>query len=374
MNDLEVNTEIDDSVVIGRKPWLGVFLNFFCFPGIGYFYSRQFRKGAVFLLLAVVACIMMFVLLFFERIPLWKIVSGGGAFYFALALYVSFDVFKHIKKQNPNEYEIVRKSKKDPWAAVFLSFLWPGLGHLYLRRGISFVVLSLLNIVVFLGIQVIDNAVLNNLLLQLGYKVFYCGLIAAYSYWLSSLGDRRGHPLRGAFFPMACRGGCQLVLCIFVLIFVSYIAQLYRIPTGSMEPTIFSGDTVFVSKIAYWDKSPQPGDMVVFQKDSEPAPYIKRVVAVGGQTVQVNDQGVLIIDEKEVIYDDINYHIDEKMLGVLRNRQFLTDGRFQVPSGFYYVIGDNYSQSYDSRDFGPLKKDEIIGKAIRIIPQSANRW
>ncbi len=374
MDDVEAHGEIQESVIKGRKPWLGAFLNFFCFPGVGYFYSRQFRKGIIFLLLAAAGVAALFVLLFYEKIPLWRVVSGVFAYNFALKLYVTLNVFKSIKKQNSIEYEFARKTQKDPWAAIFLSFLWPGLGHLYLRRGISFVILSLLNIGVFLGIQFADNIVLSSLLLHLGYKVFYCGLIAVHCYWVSSLGDRQGHPMREVYYSVACRGGCQLVLVIYVLVYVFYIAQLYSVPSVSMEPTILAGDKVFVSKIAYWNESPQPGDMVVFQKDSQPAPFIKRVVAVGGQTVQVNDRGVLIVDDKEVMYDDITCHIDEKVLGVLRNRRFLPNGKYQVPDGCYYVIGDNYSQSYDSRDFGPLKKEEIIGEAIRVIPQSANRW
>ena len=374
MEYTEEDVQPEEMVIRGKQPWLGAFLNFFGFSGIGYFYSQDFLKGIVVLLLATAIYCTCFSLIFFEPIPLVPLILCTGALLLALSLYVTIDVFRTIKKRNSSNFEHFRKQHKDPWRAVFWTFLWPGLGHAYLRRWISFILISLLNLFAFVAIEKISNPLLNNVIFYAGFQVTYCGIFALHCYWLCIRNSSQGYKIRYALYAIGYRGLCKCLSILFLLVFVMNVGQLYRTPGESMAPTILPGDSVFVSKVAYWHDSPVPGDMIVFQKEAWPVSYIKRVVAVGGQTVEVNDNGILFVDGEEFYCENLTYHIDKKALKFLRNREFLIDGKYQVPDDCYYVIGDNYSYSYDSRNFGPLKKDEIIGKAIRIIPKTAFWW
>ncbi|MHC5156607.1 MAG: signal peptidase I, partial [Planctomycetota bacterium] len=164
---------------------------------------------------------------------------------------------------------------------------------------------------------------------------------------------------------ISCAVYLLLFLC--VLVFVKNILQVYNIPTGSMEPTIFAGESVFVDKLAYIKNNPKSGDMVVFNEKRAKVPYVKRVVAISGQKVCITDEGRLLVDGQEVSYDNIYYEIDYENSPSLKHKTFLYDGNYIVPEDSYFVVGDNFTNSFDSRHFGPLKKQQIIGQAVRVF-------
>lgn len=164
----------------------------------------------------------------------------------------------------------------------------------------------------------------------------------------------------------------------------TFLVQPFYIPSESMLPTIEVNDRVMVNKLAYRLGEPEPGDIVVFLNpgltDSdleETIPeavirsvleavgvrtrgqddLIKRVVAVEGQTVSINS-GRLLIDGDAV---------DEPYLFSLNSMPDLAP--VTVPAGHVFVMGDNRSSSLDSRRFGPIPVDEIVGEALfRIWP------
>ena len=127
-----------------------------------------------------------------------------------------------------------------------------------------------------------------------------------------------------------------------------------------MEDNFWNGEYLLADKISYFFKEPQQGDVVIF-KQTESADYIKRVIGIPGDTVEVRDGYLYVngerLDEDE--YLDTDVYTDA---GV-----FLKEGRiYIVPEDKYFVAGDNRPHSSDSRTFGPIEKDKIKGRAVLV--------
>ncbi|HVV37675.1 MAG TPA: signal peptidase I [Acidimicrobiales bacterium] len=141
------------------------------------------------------------------------------------------------------------------------------------------------------------------------------------------------------------------------------VVQAFSIPSVSMERTLLVGDRVLVNKR---NRSAHVGDIVVFKRPpgEEAAAIkdlIKRVIATEGQTVSARD-GQLLVN---------GVAIKEPYL--VPGTQTIMDGQVTIPKGDVWVMGDNRSNSRDSRYFGPIKKSSIIGHAyFRVWPPS--RW
>ena len=141
-----------------------------------------------------------------------------------------------------------------------------------------------------------------------------------------------------------------------------YILEPFRIPSDSMAPTLRSGDQVLVDKRAYRDALPRRGELVVFHAPRTGDVTLKRAVGLPGDTVAIED-GVLVVDGRRPRepYADPDA-IDSVYFGPVR-----------VRGGTFFVLGDNRANSDDSRDFGAVPTDRIIGRAVaRVWPPS--RW
>ncbi len=143
------------------------------------------------------------------------------------------------------------------------------------------------------------------------------------------------------------------------LLVKTYLVQAFRIPSSSMEQTLQIGDRVMVNKLSYRFGEPSPGDVVVFTRPegagtdpTAPEDLIKRVIGVGGDTIATVD-GVLQRNGAPV---------DEPYL----QPGTVTTGLEQpvtVPDGQLWVMGDNRTNSSDSRVFGPIPVDSVVGRA-----------
>lgn len=133
-----------------------------------------------------------------------------------------------------------------------------------------------------------------------------------------------------------------------------FIIQPFYIPSPSMAPTLLPNDRIIVNMLLYRFRTPQRGDVIVFRYPVDPTrDFIKRVVAFGGETVELRNSN-LIVDGRRIA---------EPYLP----REIMADfGPYPVPLGDYFVMGDNRNDSDDSRDWGPLPKKNIIGKAFLI--------
>jgi len=137
----------------------------------------------------------------------------------------------------------------------------------------------------------------------------------------------------------------------------SFVTEAFRIPTDFMAPTLLPGDHIFVNKIAYqnifgkWTSRPQPGDVVVFTLPIDPKhEYIKRVVAVAGDTVEIKDEK-LLINNKPVTQPGAT------------NTGMQNLDPIHVTDGMLFVLGDNRSKGQDSRSWGLLSIESVKGRA-----------
>ena len=167
---------------------------------------------------------------------------------------------------------------------------------------------------------------------------------------------------------------------LFVVTFRGVVAQAYQIPTGSMENTLLVGDYLFINKMLYGSeidiglgghrlvyyrlpafRRPAQGDIIVFRYPENPRQdFIKRCVAVGGQTVEIRDK-VLYVDGVRQVEPYV-VHIDPRVLprSISQRDNF---GPFKVPEGDLFMMGDNRDNSHDSRFWGPLPISLVKGKA-----------
>jgi len=137
----------------------------------------------------------------------------------------------------------------------------------------------------------------------------------------------------------------------------AFIVKPFTIPSESMEPTVMVGDRVLVNRLVYHLHGPRPGDVIVFHEPGQPpsaTPLIKRVVAVGGDTVAVHN-GFLYLNGKQQAEPFIMGH---PILGEF--------AQVAVPAGYLWVMGDNRNDSADSRVFGPVGVKAIIGEAFAV--------
>ena len=152
-----------------------------------------------------------------------------------------------------------------------------------------------------------------------------------------------------------------IAIAVILALFVrTFIIQAFKIPTGSMKPALNENNRIFVNKYIYRFKDPQRGDIVVFKYPEDPKKdFIKRLIAAGGETLQILDGNIIVngnlIKEPSSIKSVYYYNRGEY------------GGRGQkitVPEGYFYFLGDNSGGSRDSRYWGFVPRKYIIGKAV----------
>jgi signal peptidase I len=185
--------------------------------------------------------------------------------------------------------------------------------------------------------------------------------------------------------PLVVRLGLLAVLALGATVFVrSHVAQVFSIPSSSMEPQLQPGDRVLVSRTAYRVHDANRGDIVVFDAPTSlpvDEPFleatangvlesvglrergddelIKRVVGLPGETISAQD-GQVVVDGHLVVEPYLPEGVTTADFGPV-----------EVPDGHVFVLGDNRARSADSRVIGPLAVDTIVGRAIaRIWPPS----
>lgn len=195
--------------------------------------------------------------------------------------------------------------------------------------------------------------------------------------------------------------GWSLVIAILIATsFRSAIADWNDVPTGSMNPTILAGDRIFVNKLAYdlkipfttwrlarWD-NPKRGEIVVFFSPVDGTRLVKRVIGVPGDEIAMRGNR-LYINGKALRYEpfdelraaqmpaDLQAHhlfFTEDLNGnahpVMLTPQLPSRNTFapiMVPQGCYFMMGDNRDNSADSRFFGFVEREQIVGKATTIV-------
>ncbi len=166
------------------------------------------------------------------------------------------------------------------------------------------------------------------------------------------------------------------IAILIALLIRAYIIQAFKIPSGSMIPTLLIGDHLLVTKFIYGVKlplmenkvlvfdNPKRGDIIVFKYPEDPSrDFIKRVIAIEGDIIEGRDKKIYVngkeLKEPYVRYSDSYIHPPD-----LDPRDNF--GPITVPKGKLFVMGDNRDQSYDSRFWGFVDIKEVRGKALII--------
>jgi len=146
--------------------------------------------------------------------------------------------------------------------------------------------------------------------------------------------------------------GAAFILALFVQ---QFVIKPFSIPSASMVPTLQEGDRVLVNRFLFYFQEPEKGDVVVFHPPIDPeTDYIKRVVGVEGDVVAVADGRLVVNGEVQ----------EEPYLnGPIMNSDFEA---FTVGPDQIFVMGDNRNSSGDSRVFGPVDVDQVLGEAFLV--------
>ena len=330
-------------------------------PGLGQLYANAVLKGA-FLLGGQIAAI---------AIALWSVFGadgdtmlGLGLIPVAIGIWIvgMFDAHHSARRFAPPDAEVIPRHHKDPWFAVFLSQVLPGLGHLYSEKvlvGAFFLSCT----VIFVGIRVLFPALL-----------LFPPLVAAvacYHAYVTFPSLRH----RSADFMLAIATAILLFRLTFSYTptLINQQVERFIIPSESMLPTLKVEDRIFVSKSTRY--YPQSGDIIVFQptemaqqSEQDPDPfqdsaqfsetrpekfYVKRIIGQPGQTVQISQGKVYLNGQLQ----------DENYLAEPPNYEW---GPETIPANSYFVLGDNRNHSADSHLWGFLPQENIVGKAYKI--------
>lgn len=145
-----------------------------------------------------------------------------------------------------------------------------------------------------------------------------------------------------------------LIALVLAIVIRHYAVESFVVEGPSMQPTLHSGERLLVNKLIYHLRPPRPGEIVVF-KPPKPTDkdYIKRVIAVGGDVVQLRD-GWVYVNGKRLSEPYVAF------------RSSGTTPPFQVPQGTIWVLGDNRPDSEDSRAFGEVPLANVKGEAVLV--------
>ena len=228
-----------------------------------------------------------------------------------------------------------------------------------------------------------------NLALLLAVLTAISGVIVAYNKFVV---QKRSNPpgvvestaieYAQSFFPVL----------LLVLVIRSFVFEPFRIPSGSMNPTLLQGDFIFVKKYTYGLRlpvletkiietgAPERGDVVVFRLPSDPSiNYIKRVVGLPGDQIQYRNHQLLINGEPMALDEGAR---SAEFPGSLQFTELLGEREheilvrnpnstaieqlYTVPDGAYFMMGDNRDNSQDSRYIGAVPETHLVGEAVRI--------
>jgi len=289
------------------------------------------------------------------------------------------------------------KNKRWPWLAVTLSVIMAGLGHIYCGRFVKGLVLTFLTCIfvpVLFGTLSVSHSSVRIAVIIISFSVsMVIWLVAIIDSWYTARHTADSYTLKDynrwyvyvLLVLMGTGGSTQIAFNV-----RRNILEAFRVPVASNYPTIVPNDRFFANKLAYKNSDPKRGDLIVFvNPENRRINFIKRVVAIAGDTVEIKDGQLYVNDEKlhrrkfdQSTLDNIRIEVKgiplegdvfEETNGDAKYKIFLAwppddytsfdFAKITVPEHHCFVLGDNRSNSYDSRHFGPVPLATVKGRA-----------
>jgi signal peptidase I len=334
-----------------KDPWLAVNFSMF-FPGLGQLYAGKPIAGIIFFVTQIVLL----------AIALWSLFNPAGntvigliELAIALIFYAINILDAHLSvycQQNNYNLEKIPRKHKNPWFAVFVSRVLPGLGQLYTDKAVS----GILFLGATLFLLKLDDFFTSLLIIPPLLKA-----ISTYHAYITFPQEKKTPFYRSLVAVMA-----GLLFCwgtIWSQIPPWLNQRMFLIPSESMVPTLQKGDRIFVNPLE--KELPKVGNIVVFKPteqlkklDEDSAKqdnvyYVKRLIATPGETVRI-ENGIVYINDRPLSENYIAEPPEYKW------------GPQTVPEDSYFVLGDNRNDSFDSHLWGFLPKEYLFGKAYKI--------
>jgi len=267
---------------------------------------------------------------------------------------------------------------KEPLFAVLLTFVFPGLGQMYsgkIKRGLVFLgiyagmcLFGWSIFLYFINPQTRINAIVAIVFAAVALLPSIWGIFIIFDAYKCSKIFNKDNSL-ARHITLAKR--VLLIVGIIIVFWLrpgealisNYIpkVQTYRIPSGSMRPMLQAGDRLLADKAIYEKSEPQRGDIIVFKYPQDPnRDFVERLIAFGGETLEIREGN---------IYVDGQLANDPR----IKNRFYYNRGDYgqagspvKVPEGYYYVLGDDSASSHDSRFWGFVPQENLVGKIYKI--------
>jgi len=296
-----------------------------------------------------------------------------------------------------SEVRTDRTSRRKPSTAAVLSLIMPGLGHVYCGRIVGGIILSFLSSmfvpVIFGALSVSRSSVRIGVIVAALLASLAVLLIAVIGSWRTARHTAEAYVMKDynkwyVYALLVLMGTGNSMQVAFQV--RSTLIEAFVVPVASNYPTIVPGDRFLANKLAYKNRDPQRGDLVVFiNPEDRRINYIKRVVAVAGDTVEIKDGELYINDRKLIrekapqsILDNIKIEVRGKPLAGEVFYEINGDSKYKifsakpphdrasgdfamitVPKHHCFVLGDNRNLSQDSRHFGPVPLATVKGRA-----------
>ena len=150
-----------------------------------------------------------------------------------------------------------------------------------------------------------------------------------------------------------------IVVALVIVVPIRYfVFQPFVVRGQSMEPSFENGDYLIIDELSFRFREPQRGEVVVFKYPNNPTQrYIKRIIGLPGETIEIQNGKIVIINNETSQTLDESAYLSSSLVTPGETRTTLADGQ-------YFVLGDNRVASSDSRRWGPLPREDIIGRVI----------
>ena len=161
-----------------------------------------------------------------------------------------------------------------------------------------------------------------------------------------------------------------VAIAIFLVVYL-FLLQPHQVKGASMEPNFHDGEYILTDKISYRFGEPRRGDIVIFKAPTNPdVDFIKRIIALPGEKVEIKNDKIVVFNNTHP--DGFTLAEPYEIMEPITGGSYLREGKTAtVPANSYFVFGDNRTHSFDSREWGPVSRKAIIGKAwVRYWPVS----